>query len=343
MSTSLEVFADVAELAYPAMRSVLLHEAENHDLPVLSQTEDKIFVGTEEAAFGITPGSSEGIRLHVSARDKDMLTSVREEVLSHLSDLVPDIAKTIRWSDAPVEGARPANFQFATVVSSTVLSEDFLRLELALDTLETYSDASIHFRFVLPQCDDPEWPTLKANGSIHWPSGDKVLHRPVYTVRYLNKETGRITVDVYRHDGGRIMDWTNAAQPGDSIGLLGPAGGGVPDTKDLILCGDETAFPAIARILKALPADGTAQVFLHATSGATDYPLPQHAGVSLTWVGAEEDLVQLAQETYQQNSDRFFWFAADAVRVTKIRAYAATQDIPKEARYLAAFWTPSTD
>ncbi|MFY0620895.1 MAG: siderophore-interacting protein [Pelagimonas sp.] len=343
MSTSLEVFADVAELTYPAMRSVLLHEAENHDLPVLSQDEGRIFVGTEEAAFGITPAEGAGIRLHVSARDKDMLTSVREEVLSHLSHLVPDIAKTIRWSDSLVEGARPANFQFATVVSSSVLCADFLRLELAVDALETYSDASIHFRFVLPQCDDPEWPSLKANGSIHWPSGDKVLHRPVYTVRYLDKKAGRITVDVYRHDGGRIMEWTKAAQPGDSIGLLGPAGGGVPESKDLILCGDETAFPAIARILQALPEDGTAQVFLHASSGASDYPLPKHAGVSLTWVGAGDDLVALVQDAFQQNPDRFFWFAADAVRVTKIRAYAAAQDIPKEARYLATFWTPNAN
>ena len=338
----LTVHADAPDLAFPAMCAVLQHEAEHHDLPILEHSAARMMIGTPASAFGIEAREEAGIRLRITARDDAMLCAIRDEVVAHLDHFAPQICSTLRWSDAPQPGARPKNFQIATVVRTQALGAAFTRLVLQLEHLSGFDDSAIHFRFALPQGPDPEWPVQKENGAIAWPEGDKALHRPVYTLRSQSAADRQIIVDVYHHMGGRLLGWSRDAQAGDQIGLLGPSGGGVPALPAgaaIILSGDETAYPATARILDSLPQEARPVLNL-LTHGATDYPFPAHPGMQITWIPAQQgDLVAATQEAMLTLPGAFLWFAAETALIQKMRTWAMAQGIEKEHRYIASFWT----
>ena len=86
-----------------------------------------------------------------------------------------------------------------------------------------------------------------ANGRTRWPEGADALHRPVYTVAA--QQDDWLDFDIFRHDGSPTCDWAEAARPGDTVGVIGPGGGWCPEAPRLWLFGDETALPAIARML----------------------------------------------------------------------------------------------
>lgn len=341
MPTLTKTHADVAGLSFTAMRALVLHEADEHGLPVLENLDTRVLVGSPYGAFGVSERSA-GVRLHLDARDAASLFALREAMVAHIEHYLPDVAEKIRWSDAPAAGGLPPNFQFARLISSVPLCSNFHRITLKLATQQGYDDAAIHFRFAIPQhgIANPQWPTLGENGSIRWPTGDKALHRPVYTVQS-QSEDGVATVDIFRHDGGRTLDWAERAAPGDDIAMIGPGGGGVPDAETLLLCGDETAYPAIARILACRPDAVSARVLLFTHDGATDYPLPLRTHDELTWVSAQQGtaFAEAALTHARAHTDCFLWFAGEAAQASAVRAALPQLGISKTTTYVAAFWS----
>ncbi|CAH1650884.1 Fe(3+)-hydroxamate ABC transporter permease FhuB [Hyphomicrobiales bacterium] len=80
------------------------------------------------------------------------------------------------------------------------------------------------------------------------------LARRVYTIRAIDHARKELAIDVVLHDDSVGSNWARNAEPGDRAGLLGPGGGDVIPADWYLLCGDETALPAIARIAAELPA-----------------------------------------------------------------------------------------
>ncbi|WP_399883035.1 siderophore-interacting protein [Streptomyces sp. BBFR51] len=80
-----------------------------------------------------------------------------------------------------------------------------------------------------------------------------------YTVRHWDAEHLEMTLDFVIHgDEGLAGPWAKRVRPGESVHFMGPGGAYAPDTDAdwHLLAGDESALPAIARSLEALP-DGT--------------------------------------------------------------------------------------
>jgi NADPH-dependent ferric siderophore reductase len=78
-----------------------------------------------------------------------------------------------------------------------------------------------------------------------------------YTVRRHRPSTGEIDVDVVLHEPrGPACTWAALAPVGSGVGYAGPRVDFAPreDADWLLLCGDETALPAIAAILESAPA-----------------------------------------------------------------------------------------
>lgn len=342
MTHPVQVHSDIAELAFPAIRQLLLHEAKEHGLPVLTQEADHLMVGSPFGAFGIT-AQSKGVRLHVRAQTNDNLFVLRDALLEYLTHFLPDAASGIRWSDTPVAGTLPPNFQFAKVLGKEALGTDFYRLHLQLAKYDTFTDAAIHFRFVLPEQGNerPEWPSLKANGSVAWPQGEKTLHRPVYTARHLDPATGTMLVDVYRHGGGRMTERVKQVCEGADLALIGPGGTGVLDRAEVTLCGDETAYPALARIVESLPEGAKANVLLSNLSGAQDYPFPERDGGQLRWMTAPEPgaFAAAAAALHREQPMGFLWFAAEAAEVAEMRNHIKAEGWTKADIYAATYWT----
>jgi NADPH-dependent ferric siderophore reductase len=108
-----------------------------------------------------------------------------------------------------------------------------------------------------------------------------------YTVRGFDPAKAELTIDVVVHgDAGLAGPWARTAAAGDTIQLLGPGGDYAPDPTASwhLLVGDESALPAIAVSLEALPADAVAYVFLEVHGTADEIPLESAATVHTRWL-----------------------------------------------------------
>lgn len=86
-----------------------------------------------------------------------------------------------------------------------------------------------------------------------------------YTVRHWNPEHRELTLDFVVHgDEGLAGPWAASVQPGELVRFMGPGGAYAPDASAdwHLLAGDESALPAIAAALEALPAGAVAHAFV---------------------------------------------------------------------------------
>ncbi|MGY2703379.1 siderophore-interacting protein [Nocardioides sp. HB32] len=122
----------------------------------------------------------------------------------------------------------------------------------------------------------------------HWPA------RRRYSVR--DWDGTRLTLDVVVHgDAGVGGPWAASAARGDVLVLEGPGGGYRPDPAAdwHLLVGDESALPAIAASLEAVPADSRAVVRLVCDGPDHEVALTCPGELDLTWLhrgGTPEDV-----------------------------------------------------
>ncbi|MFF3348606.1 siderophore-interacting protein [Streptomyces sp. NPDC002779] len=86
-----------------------------------------------------------------------------------------------------------------------------------------------------------------------------------YTVRAWDPQHRELTLDFVIHgDEGLAGPWALRARPGETVRFMGPGGAYAPDaTADWhLFVGDESALPAIACALEALPAGARAYAFV---------------------------------------------------------------------------------
>ena len=113
-----------------------------------------------------------------------------------------------------------------------------------------------------------------------------------YTVRAWDPEQHRLTLDFVVHgDSGVAGPWAAAAEKGDVLVFTGPNGGYRPDPAAdwHLLVGDESALPAIAASLEALPAGSRAVVRVVCDGPDHEIPLPSPAEVDLQWLHRRGD------------------------------------------------------
>ena len=121
-----------------------------------------------------------------------------------------------------------------------------------------------------------------------------------YTVRDWDAEAHVLTIDFVVHgDAGIAGPWAAAARPGDLLVLTGPSGGYRPDPAAdwHLFLGDESALPAIAASLEALPADARAVARIVCDGPGHEVALTAPAEVDLRWLhrrGDPEDADLLA-------------------------------------------------
>lgn len=178
--------------------------------------------------------------------------------------------------------ATSPNVLFATHVLRTErLSPGFVRVTLTGPGLERFAPHGLDQRVkillgepcpeLVPGLPEREWRRV-------WravPDDRRPVLRSytAYTVRPRERE---LDLDFYVHEpAGPASDWALAAAPGDPLLVSGPdvrAGRGThgiqwepgPAVTEVLLAGDETAYPALRGILSALPAAVRVHVLLEA-------------------------------------------------------------------------------
>lgn len=125
-----------------------------------------------------------------------------------------------------------------------------------------------------------------------------------YTVRSWDDDARELAVDFVVHGtSGVAGPWAAAAQPGDVLVFEGPAAGYRPDPSAAwhLMLGDESALPAVAASLEALPEDARAVVRLVCDGPEHELPLAAPAGADVRWLhragDAEEDAALLLEAT----------------------------------------------
>ncbi|MGT2427031.1 siderophore-interacting protein [Amnibacterium kyonggiense] len=178
------------------------------------------------------------------------------------------------------------------------LSDGFVRITFRGPTLDRFADPGLdqRIKLVLPA---PDGSLDDALFSPDWYGAWRSLpddRRPVirtYTTRAVRPEAREVDVDLVVHEPcGPAGRFATACREGDEAALLGPnrdaavAGGGIdfrrPATSDRVLiAGDETALPAIVRILQDLPAAVRGAAVVEVPRREDAAQLPSHPGVAV--------------------------------------------------------------
>lgn len=325
------------------LRAAMLAEAREHGLDVIDGGDGGLAVLTVYGRCTLSSKAGKA-RVVLDSPRRDWLFALKDALSEKVSALYAGGELGLRWSDALPEGSPPPNFQSVEIRATQPLGRDFIRITLGVGDLAAFGEDAIHFRLALPAAGDaqPEWPHIGASGATIWPKGDKALHRPVYTVRQIDVARGELVFDLFVHEGGRATEWARSTDIGTRVGLTGPGGGGIPETRRITLYADETGFPAVARTLEALPAEATGHTVLTARDGAAcGYPIPEHPGIDVHWQAGWTSMLladcAIAERPAQAGS--FVWFAAEKAGATKLRNWCKRQGIEQRDRYVAAFWS----
>ena len=121
-----------------------------------------------------------------------------------------------------------------------------------------------------------------------------------YTVRAWDDVRRLLTLDFVVHGANGIAGpWAADVAPGDVLVFEGPGSGYRPDPEAdwHLMAGDESALPAVAASLEAVPAGRTVVVRLVCDGPDHEVPLDSPGDLDLQWLhraGADEDVDLLA-------------------------------------------------
>lgn len=289
-------------------------------------------------------------RIRVAAPDETCLSYMKMSVAEHMEEYLGE-APQLRWSGDGIERGIPVFFREVTVLSSARVAPFMQRVRFSCPNLQRFTHGGFHMRLLLPPAGrKPVWPTIAPNGAMAWPGGQDAHTVRVYTIREIDATAGWFEVDFVLHDGDDTPAATFAeqARPGDVIGMIGPGGGGVPESANLLLLGDDTAVPAISRIVAEMPSGTKARVIVEVDGPADAEALALPAGAEVTWLyreGAEPGTTRLLPEALDAldpatlPADLFVWAGCEFSAFREIRATLRKKWGLKKERHLAvAYW-----
>jgi NADPH-dependent ferric siderophore reductase len=193
----------------------------------------------------------------------------------------------------------------AAVASVDRISPTFARITFAGDELADFGRPGAtldqRIKVVLPR---PGHPLPAFDGDDWWTAWQRLPEATrgtlrTYSIRDLlvSPAGTRVVIDFVLHlaagASGPAATWADAARPGDEVLLLGPRRtadewGGVEyepgDATTVLLAGDETAAPAIARILEDVGRDIRGVAFIEVPDADDVLAIDAPAGVELRWL-----------------------------------------------------------
>jgi NADPH-dependent ferric siderophore reductase len=229
--------------------------------------------------------------------------------------------------DQPHAGARPVDV--LTVVSVSEVTPSVRRVVLA-GTPDAVAAAGPTVNLLVPRVDDlaPAWPQIARDGRIVWPEGSHGIALRSYTARRQDPGAGDVEIDFVLHGDGPAAAWAGAARPGAVLGVAGAGPLGDRPAGRLLLAGDETALPAISRILAAADPATRGVALVEVAGPAEEQPVGHPEGVEVRWLHrdgtppGESTLLADAVAALDRpgTDDLFAWVAAESGVVRTIRA-----------------------
>lgn len=310
----------------------------------MSGNEGSIVLSFGEARLSVLPGR---LDIDVFSPDATGLAYVKMGLVHRIRDEMGLNDAAIRWIGDGATGLPPF-FREMRVVETFDITPGMRRVVLAGEDLARFATGGLHVRLVFPpEGRAPVWPQMGEDGCPVWPDGEDALTLRLYTIREIDLEAGRVAIDILRHDGDATPGsrFAASARAGDRLGMVGPSGSGVPAAHSFLLLGDETALPAIARILETLPAEAEAEVFVEVANAGERQPLPSAARARVTWLHRDDaagtgQLARIVENRAEPSSaDLYVWAGCEFTDFRAIRRHVrGTWKLPKERHSVTAYW-----
>lgn len=240
-----------------------------------------------------------------------------------------------------------------------------VEVDLAGDDLPSMGrcDPAASVRLLVPRRTPLEIPTWSGNEFL-FADGTRPPIRTL-TPRHVDPDSGRMTVAVVDHDDGALVRWVRALLdgpegvgadddgPGDDGAGRATAVSGFGRGVDVaswgsrvLLVGDESALPAIATLLDALPADTQVTVLAEVHDPRSRWELPEHPSGEVRWLAAEDPwgpggAMAAAVEALPPDAvtGADVWVAGEAAAVQRIRAdLFGRREVPRRRATVRGYW-----
>lgn len=291
---------------------------------------------------------TDALHLRAEADDRGLLERLRASVSEQLVGLLGE-GVSILWTGDVETGALFADFREIRVVAVRDLTPRLRRVTFRGSDLGRFATPdNLHVRLYLPPpgLQVPSWPRPGPDGRPLWPEPDRRPAVRYYTLRRIDAEAGELDIDFVLHaDGGPGISFAMEARPGDLCGMSGPCGLGIRPASWHLLAGDETALPAIARILEELPADARGTALIEVEDEADELPLRAPSGVAVRWLhrrgaGSAGPLVEAVcvLTLPSDPADLFAWVACEFEELARLRDHLRGRGIDRDRLLTVAYW-----
>ncbi|MFI6484775.1 siderophore-interacting protein [Nonomuraea sp. NPDC050663] len=162
----------------------------------------------------------------------------------------------------------------------------------------------------------------------------KAIHRD-YTVRAWDPETRELSLDFILHGHGLASRWASRATPGDRLVVNGPSSNWLlPENYPRYLAlGDESALPAIARIIEDAPAGAHVTALIEIPDAAEQQKLTGAAQLDLRWIHRDSAPVAEGHLSALETA-LHAWQPPEVPRTLFAFAAGETQSVKPIRRYL---------
>ncbi len=226
-----------------------------------------------------------------------------------------------------LDGLRAVDVLTVTAVSDVTPS---VRRVVLSGSPEAVAAAGPTVNLLVPRVGDdaPRWPRIQRDGRIVWPEGSHGVALRSYTARRQDPAAGVLEIDFVLHGDGPAAAWATAARPGALLAVAGAASLAERPARWMLLAGDETALPAISRLLAAADPATVGVALLEVAGPEEEQPLAAPPGIDVRWLhrlgtppGESTLLVDaVAALDRPADDDVFAWVGAESAAVRAIRA-----------------------
>lgn len=316
---------------------------------VVRTTERK---GQIELVYGSATieADDQSLFLLAESGDETGLAYMKYALANHVIEFASQENPKIVWAGHGAAGSLLPYFREMQVVSAKDLSPHMWRVRLRGKDMQRFAYGGMHVRILIPPADIdiPQWPVTGEDGRPVWPEGNFKLVSRVYTIRNIDTQSGEVDIDIVIHGGTPGSEWVLGAVPGDTVGMTGPGGGDAGEADWYLLAGDETALPAIGRIIERLPSRAKVVARIEVDGPLEEQKFAAACNLDLVWLhrnGQNAGTTTLLQDAVRAvqfpvgNERIFVWSACEFTAFKSIRSYMGKERKLERTQHLVvSYW-----